>query len=330
MGTSRSEPNDWMIKNGNGKMADSVFAGPGGWYITHPNGQIELLHGMRGVAEVPPNAPDILSVMNPDAGEYSVGAGDTLTFVIYWTEPVTVTGTPQISFNENDVGVTADYVAGSSTANKSVFEYDVTAAGTVDTVVTTLGLNGGTIIGNDAVVASLTPVFTDDTVASVTIDIGGAGYDETETITFDAPNNALVTATVDVDEGGDGIIDSVILVNPGYGYVTGTIAIPGGNADATVDIVAGDDGVITSAVINNGGTGYSTQNEPLAVPTLTITTATASLTFTDTAISLVTMTEVGYGYDGEEGYTLVAPTGTDATLTFPAGYTQPSGVTVVA
>lgn len=329
MGTSRSQPNDWMVKNGNGKMADNVFAGAGGWYVTHPNGQIELLHGMKGIAEVPPNAPNLLLVTNPSAGDYSVAAGDVITFVINWTEPVTVTGTPQISFNENGVGQTADYVAASSTLVRSVFEFTVTAAGDIDTVVTTLGLNSGTILANDFAIASLTPVFEDDTIDTTTINSGGTGYAGTETITFDAPNNALITATVDVEETG-GVIDSVTLVNAGYGYETGTIAIPGGNADATVDIVAGADGIITSVVINAAGTGYSTQNEVLAVPTLVITTATADLTFTSTAISAVTMTDNGYGYDGLEGYTLSAePTGTAATLTFPSGYTQPVDVVVV-
>jgi len=149
MGTSTTSPNDWMIKNGNGKMADNVFAGAGGWYVTHPDGQVELIHAMSGVVESPVNPANIMLAVNPVDGEYSVGAGDVITFVINWTEPVTVTGVPQISFNENAVLQTADYVAADSTATSSVFEFTVTTEGVIDTVVETIGLNLGTIISTD-------------------------------------------------------------------------------------------------------------------------------------------------------------------------------------
>ena len=328
MGTSKSAPNDWMIKNGNGKMADSVFAGKGGWYVTHPNGQVELLHGMSGVAEVPPNAPNILSVINPDAGEYSIGAGDVLTFVIYWTEPVTITGTPQIGFNENDVAQTADYDPAQSTANKSVFTYDVAAAGDIDTVVSPIDLNSGTIEANDAVIATLTPVFVDDTVDDVTINGGGTGYAGTETITFAAPSKSNSTATITTTDDA-GALDSVVLEDGGYGYETALGVAVAGGTGGTVDIVAVD-GVITEVTLNAGGSGYTgATGVLLATPTLTVTTATADLTFTSTAISAVTMTENGYGYDGTEGYTLSAePTGSDAILTWTV--VQPVGVSVVA
>ena len=135
MGTSHDAPNDWMLKNGNGKMAGNVFAGAGGWYVTNPDGQVELLHAMNDVVETVPNPASIISVTNPADGEYSVGAGDVITFTVNWSEPVTVVGTPQISFNENAVLQTADYVAGSSTSTQSVFEFTVTTPGVVDTVV---------------------------------------------------------------------------------------------------------------------------------------------------------------------------------------------------
>ena len=329
MGTSKNAPNDWMIKNGNGKMADSVFAGKGGWYVTHPNGQVELLHGMRGTAEVPPNAPNVLSVTNPAAGEYSIGAGDVLTFIVYWTEPVTVTGTPQIGFNENGVGQNATYDSAQSTANKSVFTYDVAAAGVVDTVVSPIDLNGGTIVANDAVIATLTPVFVDDTVDSTTINGGGTGYAGTETITFDAPSKSNVTATITTTAEDPGALLTVVLEDGGYGYETALGVAVAGGTGGTVDIVAVD-GVITEVTLNAGGSGYTgAAGVSLAAPTLTVTTATADLTFTSTAISAVTMTENGYGYDGTEGYTLSAePIGSDAILTWTV--VQPVGVSVVA
>ena len=149
MGTSKTSPNDWMIKNGNGKMADNVFAGAGGWYVTNPDGQVELIHCMADVVEAPPNPPNVLSVRNPVAGEYSVSAGDVITFTVNWTEPVLISGIPQISFNENGIAQTADYTSVSSTSTVSVFEFVVTTEGTIDTVSIIIGLNGGQIAGVD-------------------------------------------------------------------------------------------------------------------------------------------------------------------------------------
>ncbi len=332
MGTSRSAPNEWLGKDGNGKTSDNnVFAGPMGWYIKHPNGQVELLQAMGGTAEIPVNAPDVYQALNPVAGDYSISAGDTLIFVINWSEPVIITGTPQIAFNENGVGQTADYVAGSSTSTQSVFEYDVAAEGAVDTVVTTISLNGGTIVGADKTPATATISFTEtDKVDTIDVVNGGSDYDGTETIAIDAPSKANVTATITTTAEDPGAVLTVELEDGGYGYADGTIAITGGGADATVDILT-TDGVITSVVLNAAGTVYTgASGVELAAPTLTVTQATATLVLTDTAVSSITVTEIGYGYDGTEGFVIDEPVGTDAVLTFDAGYTQPTGVTVVA
>lgn len=331
MGTSKTSPNDWLGRDGNGKTtANNVFAGPMGWYIKHPNGQVELLQAMSGAAEVPPNSADVYQAVNPVDGDYSVGAGDTLIFVINWSEPVIITGTPQISFNENGVAQTADYVAASSTSTQSVFEFDVTTPGAIDTVVTTIGLNGGTIVGADKTPASVSMTFTNDTVASMGVVNGGSDFDGTETITIDAPSKVNSTATITTTAEDPGAVLTVTLEDGGYGYADGTIAITGGGADATVDIIT-TNGVITSVVLNAAGTGYTgASGVDLAAPTLTVTQATAVLVLTDSAVSSITMTEVGYGYDGTEGYTIDEPVGTDAVLAFDAGYIQPTGVNVVA
>ena len=147
MGTSKTQPNDWMTKDGSGNI--TTFADERGWCIQHANGFVEVIHCMKDVVETPAVAPTVLNVENPAAGDYSVGAGDVIQFVVFWSEPVTITGTPQIAFNENGVGQTADYDPAQSSSNKSVFEFTVTTAGAIDTVVEAVQANGGTIVGAD-------------------------------------------------------------------------------------------------------------------------------------------------------------------------------------
>lgn len=162
MGTSKTQPNDWMTKDGTGKI--TTFADERGWCIQHADGQVEVIHAMSDVAETPAVAPTVLNVINPSAGDYSVGAGDVILFTVSWSEPITVTGTPQIAFNENAVGAVADYDPAQSTINKMVFAYTVTTPGAIDTVVEAVSLNGGTIVGADDGVTAATLDFNGDYV----------------------------------------------------------------------------------------------------------------------------------------------------------------------
>lgn len=147
MGTSRIEPNDWMINTGTGKS--QPFGGANGWSIVHPNGQIEVLQCMGGVSESVVNPSKIMKVYNPANNDYSVSAGDRIRFVVDWNEPVNITGTPLIDFNEAGVPQTALYDPTNSSTTKSYFYFDVTTPGIIDNVVTTINLNGGTIISAD-------------------------------------------------------------------------------------------------------------------------------------------------------------------------------------
>jgi len=323
MGTSKSQPNDWMTKDGTGKI--STFADERGWCIQHANGQIEVIHTMAGVGENPANPADILAVTNPNDGTYAVG--DTLTFSVRWNEPVTVTGTPQITLNEDDVTVTADYVAGSSTNTLSVFEYTTTTTGVIDTIVETIGLNSGSIMdASGNIQATGTPTFIDGTVEGITLVNAGAGYDSNETVTIDAPTLTLSTATITTTETA-GVIDTVVLEDGGYGYETGDIAIAGGNG-GTVTVTA-TDGVIDGIELNTAGTGYTGgTGVELAAPTLVITQATADTDWTDETLIGFTMTENGFGYDGTEGITIDAPNGTPVNLSFNDNYVQPTGIVI--
>ncbi len=153
MGTSKSQPNDWMTKDGTGKS--TVFGDERGWVRTQPDGQEVVIHCMTGVNEEG-TIPRIDSVQVPAPGEYSVGAGDILVFNVEFSEAVVVSGTPQISFNENGVSANASYSSGTSTSTNLSFEYVVTDPGVVDTLVQSVQLNGGTIESVDGETAILT------------------------------------------------------------------------------------------------------------------------------------------------------------------------------
>ncbi|WP_136607420.1 S-layer homology domain-containing protein [Paenibacillus dokdonensis] len=99
------------------------------------------------------SAPSVVSVAVPANGIY--GTGQNLDFTVQMSEPVNVTGTPQIALVIGTTTVQAVYVSGSGT-NALLFRYTV-QAGQEDTDGITMGalaLNGGSIqsvAGNHAV-----------------------------------------------------------------------------------------------------------------------------------------------------------------------------------
>ena len=92
-------------------------------------------------------APTVLGVSVPSSGIYA--PGQNLIFMVYFSETVTVTGTPQIAIAVGSSTVYAQYLGGSGTRDLT-FQYTV-ASGQDDSdgiVVHTLDLNGGTIQDN--------------------------------------------------------------------------------------------------------------------------------------------------------------------------------------
>lgn len=77
-------------------------------------------------------------------------------------------------------------------------------------------------------------------VASVNISAGGTGYTGTPTVTFDPAPPGGVTATGTVVQSG-GVITSVIITNPGSGYLTAPGVTFGGlGSGATGTAILGD------------------------------------------------------------------------------------------
>ena len=166
MGISRTEPADWMKKQGSNKIGQP-FGTERGWEITHPDGTTELLAACHNVAEATPVAPVILNVDNPDSGEYSASNGDKIVFKVVFSEPVTVDetgGTPSISFEINSTPQEAQYEASKSSSTVLVFEYSVIPEiqGTFGNVTQQILGNGANIKAQDDGVTDAVLTFPSD------------------------------------------------------------------------------------------------------------------------------------------------------------------------
>jgi ELWxxDGT repeat protein len=139
-----------------------------------------------GVSFTPPDtsgvrigltAPTIVSLQIPPAGVYQ--AGDVLQFRLRFSEPVTVSGTPQLHLMIGSTDRFADYVSGSG-SDTLIFRYTV-IPGELDTdgitLVAPLELNGGTIRDlDDGFDASLS--FTPPDTSAIRVDATGPVIDD--------------------------------------------------------------------------------------------------------------------------------------------------------
>ena len=122
-------------------------------------------------------APNIVSVQVPAAGVYQ--AGDVLEFRLRFSEPVAVTGTPQLRLRIGTTDRFADYVSGSG-GDTLIFRYTV-IPGELDTdgitLIAPLELNGGTIRdlddGFDALLG-----FTPPDTSAIRVDATGPVIDD--------------------------------------------------------------------------------------------------------------------------------------------------------
>jgi hypothetical protein len=182
---------------------------------------------LRGVTsfvagpQIDTTAPTVSSVVtNPATGD--LGAGQSVTLTVNFSENVVVTGSPFVSLND---GGKATYVSGSG-SNALTFTYTVAAGqNTPDLTVTGLSANGGTIkdgAGNNAVLggAVTNPAGTlqIDTTApkiasiatsgtAITAGKGDLGSGSTLTLTVNFNENVIVdttagTPTLALNDGG--------------------------------------------------------------------------------------------------------------------------------
>lgn len=112
-------------------------------------------------------APTILTVGVPADGDYNTA--QNLDFVFTFSEPIVVTGSPQVAVGMTSGAVVATYLSGSGTSALT-FRYTVQVADSEATGITLespISLNGGTLKdlgGMDAVLTFVEPDLTGVTV----------------------------------------------------------------------------------------------------------------------------------------------------------------------
>ena len=146
VGTNTEKKPTWL----NDEDKKRTFADDRGWVYRHPDGNEEVLVAIGELAGTDDStrlaAPTVDGVEFANA---SVTDGDTLVLNVYYNEPVTVTGTPQVPV----AGITAstmDYASGSSDPTRGWLAFTVDTTGETGNTVTvaadaSIGLNSGTI-----------------------------------------------------------------------------------------------------------------------------------------------------------------------------------------
>jgi len=141
VGTNNESKPKWLTQ----EQKDRVFADSRGWVERRADGTEEVLVAIGGLA----GSIAAPTVSNAAFVSDAVTAGDTLQLSVYYNEPVTVTGTPQVPIT----GITAstmDYVAASSDPDSGWLVFEVDTSGEGGNTVTvaasaSISLNGGSI-----------------------------------------------------------------------------------------------------------------------------------------------------------------------------------------
>ncbi|GAB4235197.1 MAG: hypothetical protein Tsb0034_09240 [Ekhidna sp.] len=188
------------------------------------------------------------------------GIGDVLTFEVNYSEPVLVTGNPQLSFIIGSITVEADF-AGGSNSSTLTFSYTV-VAGDNDTdgiQITSLGLNGGSITDlslNDADltlnnIANTSGVLVDGIAPFVTsVDVpsdGTYGAGQTLVFTVNFNEDVTVSGTPQLDLAIEAAnVNPTLTGGSGSSSLTFTYTVQNGQQDL--------DGIALGAAIDlNGG-----------------------------------------------------------------------------
>ncbi|MCX7633350.1 MAG: hypothetical protein N2Z22_08470, partial [Turneriella sp.] len=223
--TSALVLNGGTIRDAAGNNAVLTLPNPGATGSLSANKEIKV------DAIVPTISHVTSSTMN---GTY--GIGQTIVIQVVFSEPVTVTGTPQLTLETGASDAVVNYSSGSGT-NTLVFNYTVAAghvSADLDYISTTaLSLNGGTIrdnINNDADLTLPAPGATGSLGANKNLVIDGI----VPTVT-----NVTSSTVNGIYKAGDVIVIQVVFSEPVT--VTGTpqLTLETGASDAVVNYSSG-------------------------------------------------------------------------------------------
>jgi large repetitive protein len=206
--------------------------------------------------------PTVSGVSSPNAnGSYGVGASIPVT--VTFSEPVVVTGTPQLTLSTGSPATTVlNYTTGSGT-NTLTFAYTVAAGSTsadLDyTSTTALALNGGTIkdtAGNNGTLTLAAPGASGSLGANKNLVIDGVVPTVVSaTLAAASPTNAAsVSWTVTFSESVTGVdTTDFSLSNTGLGGTPAVTGISGSGSTRTVTASTGTgSGTLRLNVVNDG------------------------------------------------------------------------------
>lgn len=219
------------------------FGADGGWDI----GAFEALGGGMDT-----NPPTVINVTSSTAdGSYTVGA--LISIQIVFSEPVNVTGAPQLTLETGSIDRTINYVSGTS-GSTLTFNYTVQSGDTSQdldyTSTSALALNGGTIADNANNAAILTLVAP-----------GSAG-------SLSANKNIIIDTTAPV------VTITAPTSSPTYATNVSSLAIGGTAVDTNLSTVTATNTTTGSAIMLTGSANWS--------GTATLQSGTNSITVTAT------------------------------------------------
>lgn len=203
--------------------------------LTLPAPQATGSLGANKAIVIDTTAPTVSSVTSTLANG-SYGAGQVVPINVVFSEPVTITGTPQLKLETGSTDQTLNYVSGSGTATL-LFNYTVQAGDTsadLDFASTlALTLNGGTIFdpaGNAGVLTLMSPGAA-----------GSLGANKNIVIDTTSPSVSSVSASTANGAYGVGSLISVTLTFSEVVNVTGfpQLTLETGTTDRTVNYSSG-------------------------------------------------------------------------------------------
>ena len=158
-------------------------------------------------------------------------------------------------------------------------------------------------------------------IRSITVTNRGGGYISIPTVGISsAPSGGLTGIATAVMIGGvvacnDNVnptaksVQSVQIVNPGYGYtVAPLIRFIGGNGNGATATATLGDGIVGIITVTNGGSGYSTSPSITFVGISTVSAAATAIINDAGTITAIQITNAGLGYTVSPTISISSPT----------------------
>ena len=233
-------------------------------------------------------APTVLGVTSTVAnGTYGIGA--VIPVTVQFSEPVTVTGTPQLTLTTTSPATTAVNYTGGTGTDTLTFTYTVAAGNSSADLnyaaTTSLALNGGTIkdlVGNNATLtlpglAAAGSLATNKNIVIATVAASGDGTMTVapNTVVAGSTGNSLVF-TFTAPAGKDFPTSSFVTLTVPSGWgtpSTGNVAVSSGTCGSVTRTVAGQVITATLGAACAHGNSFTLTYTPSTVPS-TLTTGT--------------------------------------------------------